>query len=473
MQLKIILFVVIMSLMQKLSLASESADCPIDAQWLFNPALPDDVKNDLYPDKTFDFCGFYQFSTQAFLYLMSPSDDNNHRNFLSDRLYPLLESYTDGSPADSCNNYSDGISIRTSLNKNDLSIKQAGHGSTIYAQDGNVIYYNVRFGKSLCNLTAKAEEMKQQKINNFPPGSIELKMAWKKLSSDEQSSRRFITQEHFIEGEIVQLGLVGFHIAIATKDHPEFIWSSYEHRSNSPNCSANNEANEWTFANAECTQKLPESAEINNNCSFNQPSNHSSLTTGSPTNICRVFVSGTGVGDFRDKVNIAIIDQQNKELFQLLSSPDVDPRMKPLMNYFNVGAIWVGKISNNSSVQNQRGSLRLASSVSEADFQNIDITKKGFVSNCFGCHNFNGTHEVISNNISSHNLSHIFKEIKVGQGEDIDITAKTAIHSDLEAKSICKMTCKSKANYLAWNGDWNSSNSTAGSVCGCTLMKIN
>ena len=404
---------------------------------------------------------------------MSPTNDNNHRNFLSNTLYPLLESYTDGSPADSCNDYSDGISIRTSLNKNDLSIKQAGHGSTIYAQDGNVIYYNVRFSKSLCNLTANAEEMKKQKLNNFPPGSIELKMAWKKLSSDEQSSMRFITQEHSTEGEIVQLGLVGLHIAIATADHPEFIWSTYEHTRNSPNCSGSNDTNKWTFANEECTQKLPESAEINNKCSFNQPSNHSLSITGRPTNICRVYVSGTGLGDFKDKVNMAIIDQQNKELYQLLSSPEVDPRMKPLMNYFNVGAIWATNISKNSFVENERGSLRLANSVSETDFQNIDIKKQGFVSNCFGCHNFKGTHEAISNNISSHNLSHIFKEIKIGQGEDIDITAKSIIHSDLEAKSICKNTCESKANYLTWSGFWNSSNSSAGSVCGCTLMKFN
>lgn len=135
---------------------SNTYDCPADPQWITNPSRPTEVKKSA-PDGASNFCDFYQFSTQTYLYLMSPSTENPAlRNFQVDAKYPLLELNSAGSPADSCNNVRDGQTLRTALQKSDSPITtgQAGGGSTIYDQHGNVVYYDVRFNKSLCDMPA-------------------------------------------------------------------------------------------------------------------------------------------------------------------------------------------------------------------------------------------------------------------------------------------------------------------------------
>ena len=80
----------------------------------------------------------------------------------------------------------------------------------------------------------------------------------------------------------------------------------------------------------------------------------------------------------------------------------------------------------------------------------------------------------VSNNITSQTLSHIFKSVKVGQGQSIDITSSTTIGNNAAAPAICggtKGVCTGNASYLKWNGNWTNINSSAGSVCGCTLAK--
>ncbi len=55
-------------------------------------------------------------------------------------------------------------------------IDQAGkQQATIYDQNGNVVYYDVRFSRNLCAV----EQI--SKLQNFPGGTTELKTAWKVL----------------------------------------------------------------------------------------------------------------------------------------------------------------------------------------------------------------------------------------------------------------------------------------------------
>lgn len=118
--------------------------------------------------------------------------------------------------------------------------------------------------------------------------------------------------------------------------------------------------------------------------------------------------------------------------------------------------------------------MRLANTVAETTYQRVQIHfdkdkgKDPFSSNCFGCHNYKGTKTAINNNITSQSLSHIFQDIKVGAGEDVDVTASQIIGSNSAAGNICPKTCSGSANYLKWNGNWTNKNNSAGSVCGCT-----
>lgn len=458
---------------------ADGSECPVDSKWLTSPSLPSEVKRS-GSDGSSTFCDFYQFSTQTFLYLMSPAGSGNStRNFQVAENYPLLEFDENGNPANSCDSSIDGPTLRTSLSKaSSISTEQAGGGATIYAQDKNVVYYDVRFNSSLCNLTGSAVEMQKQNLTNFPSGTMELKFAWKKLSQSEIASKTFVTQQQEISGSTITLGLVGMHIAVATTDHPEFVWATYEHKINTPDClpSGVQTDTSWTFSSKACTEGLPGAADESNTCKFNQPPKKQSSPTGTPTNICRVHPYGTASGDLKAGENISDISNQNSGLLQVLGQSGTSATMKVLSNYFNIGALWVSNIQQSSGgigVPNERGSLRLANSVAETDFQDVDITNS-FASNCFGCHNYAGKEKQVSNNITSQALSHTFKNIKTGQGQAVDITASNTIGSNSSAPEICggdKGTCTGTASYLKWNGNWTNMNASAGSVCGCVLAK--
>jgi len=110
----------------------------------------------------------------------------------------VLEFNADGTPANSCDNTITGPVLRTSLLKagagTSVTTGQAGGGATIYAQDGNVVYYDVRFNRALCGLTGSAVELQKQNTKNFPAGTMELKFGWKVLSDAEVAANTFVTQ---------------------------------------------------------------------------------------------------------------------------------------------------------------------------------------------------------------------------------------------------------------------------------------
>ncbi|KZN54817.1 hypothetical protein N482_24405 [Pseudoalteromonas luteoviolacea NCIMB 1942] len=468
------------------SVPANTYDCQVDPNWITSPSFPQEVKKS-GADGSSNFCDFYQFSTQAYLYLMSPSSENSAlRNFQVDANYPLLEFNDDtlGSPANSCDNIKSPKSLRTSLQKSSISTGQAGGGASIYAQDGNVVYYDVRFNKSLCDLSASAVELGKKGIINFPSGTTELKFAWKVLSEREKESKSFVTQQQMIDGQPQTLGLLGMHIAVATEDHPEFVWATYEYKANSPTCDAQGEqAMPWLFAEKTCTAGLPDSLDNELGCKFNQPELKNGPATGTPTNICVVYPYGTASGDHKAGENLANIVSQNANLYDALSTTHASSAMQRLNNYFNVGAIWVSDTTSSSGgigVPNERGSLRLANSVAETDFQHVNLNNK-FSSNCFGCHEYSGTGQKMSNNITSQKLSHSFIDIVTGQGKAADVNAISQITSNEYAALICggdpkqtdkakrKGTCKNARSYLKWNGNWTNINTSAGSVCGCEV----
>lgn len=462
----------------KATTVGAAAACPVDPAWLNSPSMPTEVKKS-GSDGSSTFCDFYQFSTQAFLYLMS-QNSSGQRNFMNQALYPVLEFDASGNPMNSCDNAVTGATLRTSLDKADstsISTEQAGDGATIYAQDTNVVYYDVRFDKGLCSLSGSAVTLQQQNIINFPSGTTEMKSAWKLLSAAEVAAGTFVTQPQTIGGQNVTLGLVGMHIAVATTDHPEFVWATYEHQINSPDCTpvGTQPASPWTFASASCTSGLPGTAASGNACNFNNPLENQTAPTGTATNICRVYPYGTAAGDLKADENVADIMQQNSGVDALLAGSSVPAGMQVLTNYFHVGALWVSDITQSSGgvgVPNERGSLRLANTVAETTFQNVDL-QKGFASNCFGCHNYSGTGQSVSNNITSQNLSHLFLDVKIGQGENVDVTAPTLIGSNSAAAAICggaTGVCQNAGSNLKWNGNWTNVNTSAGSVCGCTAQ---
>jgi hypothetical protein len=320
---------------------------------------------------------------------------------------------------------------------------------------------------------------KIQQQQNFPGGTTELKTAWKVLGTNDDPSK-FITIDANItpvtsdqkNAKTTQLGMVGFHLVQATPNHPEFVWATFEHKVNAPDCSSPDTTTGWSFASKVCTASLKDNP---TKCDFNQPTKQTKLT-GPATEICRKYPDGSSVGDLKYDENTQSINTLNANV-----QPYLTDNFKVLSNYFNVGALWVSDIKQGSyitptdgrsvsKVGNQRGSLRLANTVAETEYQSVDLNAN-FVSNCFGCHNYTGTANNGSNT-TSNSLSHIFDDIAIGSNQCLDVQAATKINSQAQAKAECPKTCTNSSSKLKWNSQWTNQSASTGeqlpqTVCGC------
>ncbi|WP_210330696.1 mannan-binding lectin [Aliikangiella sp. G2MR2-5] len=443
------------------SYKSKAYDCKADPGW-FNGSvtMPVEVKKS-NPDGTSDFCDFYQFSWQAFLYLMSTDPtDSSQRNFQNENNYPILEFNTDGTPANSCDTKPAAQRFRVSLQKSTTipeSINQAGDGATIYDQNGNVVYYDVRFSRNMCDVSSINQ------LTNFPTGTTEIKTAWRVITSAEASNYINMTANVGTQKDVL-LGLVGMHLAIATTDHPEFVWATYEHNNNSPDCAKPGQSTGWLFASPQCTDALIKGDSLAIvQCQFNQADKQSaSQITGTPTEICREYPYGTAASDPNAEENLGDVTSLNQHVRDNLKGD-----LAVLKNYFNVGDLWVSNIALSSDISNQRGSLRLANTVAETTFQDVDIHSKNFISNCFGCHNYTGESQNKNKNTTSGSLSHIFDDIAAGLNQCLDVQAGP-IMSNSDAQTKCPSTCKNASSALGkWNGQWRTTVPGRMSVCGC------
>ena len=127
--------------------------------------------------------------------MATPASGGASRNFLDPSQFYELEVKSDGSPANSCDGSATGkkVFVRTVKNKDGGTeiiiperINQAGDSATIYDQNENVVYYDVRFSKNLCDVAAIQSNF------NFPGGTVELKATWKVLASIDNADD-FIT----------------------------------------------------------------------------------------------------------------------------------------------------------------------------------------------------------------------------------------------------------------------------------------
>lgn len=450
--------------------SADNFSCKAELKWVNSPNAPIEIPE----GKEADFCQFYQFSWQWFLQLVSPAKDSTIRQFQDQKNYPILEGVGDNS----CDDKIGSNTLFTVLNKirDGFAIPertgQAGtFGKAIYDQAGNIVFYDVRFSRNLCNAG------KIQAKPNFPAGTTEMKTAWKQLTSQDDVKRYFVMEADIdgIPGK-EKLGLIGFHLAVATNLHPEMVWSSFEHIDNSAECNNAGEADQkWSFTSKACIQEPGK-------CTFNEAVKPAKISGEPPTEICTSHPGGMESGDPHFDKNSVAVNDLNIQINAFLSELENDNPMSVWKHYKNIGALWVSDITQPSNgpndeplISNQRGSLRLANTVMETTFQDGFVNKQGvnqgpFSSNCFGCHNY--TVDPNYRNTGPHNnfdLSHIFiNDILGGQCKTPTDVNAGPIFSDKEAQSICAATCENKGG---WNGNWKTTTPGTQSVCACCNAK--
>jgi len=376
-------------------------------------SLPANIPNNPVTGEP-EFCEFYQFSQDWFLYLISPDKETGLSNWEIQSNYPLLE--TTGNNSCDKDYPAHALNVRTAKDPHDTQAfvlpqrHDQASAKAIYDQEGNVVFYEIRFSKNLCDYKAIQEKL------NFPGKTVELKLAWRVLNTTD-SSEDFYKTTAVIDGQSYRLGLVGWHIVVAADNHPEFVWITLDHKKNAVICDDTGASQQaYDFTSLACAQKSSDCNNINKTQKFVDVK----LPVGEQANdICQVFPYGTVEGDTIDTnngLNIALIKKLNKELqSNILSQPNLALSLPVWKNYQFTGALWLSDIKKDSSSNgNQRGSLELANTVMETSFQGVS-GQAGSALNCFVCHQYNGTDSGITNTPSHRALSHIFDDIISGQ----------------------------------------------------------
>jgi len=227
---------------------------------------------------------------------------------------------------------------------------------------------------------------------NFPVGSFSLKVAWKIVGAGEEVSN-FYTKKAKVsklankDGKIVltdkpieeTVALVGFHIAVAIKGHPEMVWATFEHNQNAPDLVEGQmpgdevAATDYTFYKSRtlasaCNDKAEPIIKLNEETQEITPI----------TQVFRQYRLGGGTS-----VNQNNIDRLNDVFHNKMAANSV------WRNYREIGAIWFNQsdaLKPNSSFASTdtllTGSKRLSNSTIETFTQRTrDLDQ------CFGCHN--------------------------------------------------------------------------------------
>ncbi|MFK0692906.1 hypothetical protein ACFX5Q_32905 [Mesorhizobium sp. IMUNJ 23033] len=251
---------------------------------------------------------------------------------------------------------------------------------------------------------------------NFPIGAVEFKYSWRIVGEGEDTSTFFVTPaEIFLltegtdsEGnkivvvdpkktKTVTVALVGVHVVGVVKDHPEFIWATFEHRNNAPDLPVGMSATsadpvsdrEWTFYHANTAAK-----DSNHNPATEMKLVDADKQLLSPVvNVFRAFSLGGG-----SQENVANIQSLNESVQTKVLAGSV------WANYMLVGGVWStpNNVSPGEAITPQLGSVSLANTTMET----FDQLFPGV--NCFACHTTSGeTMGSVQLPAKNMNLSHI------------------------------------------------------------------
>ncbi len=390
---KLIPLLLILSLGIGLSNASaQTVECPFDPAWLTsNKELPKKVQTGYGTE-----CNFHRLVMQYFAYETRGSSPE----FLEwmpvqgvfgpdSQLLPTVVAWNH--PEEAFQKISTDI---PKLEKNQIAsnlTKQAGSGHPLLDQSTDLInytFYDVRMNETMYNFITKDCKLYYNSTTGYssctnpnfkgdktryPEGSVEIKVAWKVIPDNANTINPFITTTGWVshtgkDYKPVTLGMVGYHLVIATKAHPEFIWGTFEHRFNSPNCHTDLSASSkvsWSYYNLNCET----------NCEPNHFYTNPKTKEPKKTQVCLVEPQGKG-----DPENIDAVKKINNSFFI-----QAGLKQPTLAAYRFGGSLWtkggVPPIILAGKLSPQTGSTLLANSVAETYKQS---------ENCFACHNYTG-----------------------------------------------------------------------------------
>ncbi|MEI8368260.1 MAG: hypothetical protein WCJ31_07480 [Planctomycetia bacterium] len=440
--------------------AMEVAGCLADPAW-FQPAGPDPVDPDIPLPPNTDECAFYKVAWQTFLHITHPSDNGN----------PRFLSFT--APVDLFQNRAATDLVSKDRRKGSLfllprstkssgtrtvdGVLQAVSDGVLVDQAGRAVYTSTHLNDVFVQFVkAQGYDQDVSKIGTaemngvlaVEKGSLELKATWKILDPLRDDARTFFTIEEDVPALAVEvdptthiqkivldlkspprhqtLALVGLHVVLTVKDHPEFIWASFEHVRNAPGLVGQKVADDtavdgfqdYTFYTAgtkrsDCN-KNPKPDDAMNPLTLDA----TTQTLSPVTQVYRQFKYGSPDNQMTN------INEPDPDVTSL--NRDVRTRLAAAnsvwQNYFLLGAVWIDDPANQFEVNAGlfkdnvlKGETRLSNSTIETFSQpEVGMPSIPARPNCFRCHataseamSVNGT--MLTLPAQRINVSHVLK----------------------------------------------------------------
>lgn len=355
--------------------------CNASASWFTSPSFPTDVSGGGQTD-----CQFHQFAWQAFIDVVQPAAGGG-REFESwmpeyGIFVPAGTPVTPWGqqPSAPCSaspkaKAADArkLFLRPRVPKGagvDAGSDDQATGDPLYDQNKNVVYYSMWVNQTEYDFITSCDFNNTTCITSapnttaLPAGSVELKAAWRTFSGAAPKNMYTIQGVVGDSCQPVTMGLVGFHLVVNTPTHPEFIWATFEHNSNAPDCTnpQSPPAGGWSFNNPSCSTA---------DCPPNQ-------NKVNPTQVCRVAPQGGGSTD-NTSAMIALNSSVQSTLLGLIKSSPKYANMAVWLNYQMTGNLWTVDGALPPNPRNFAGSTENANTTLETFIQ-------GNGNNCFTCH---------------------------------------------------------------------------------------
>ncbi|MEI9993789.1 MAG: hypothetical protein WDM91_04280 [Rhizomicrobium sp.] len=217
-----------------------------------NPVYLQDVPGDQL------FCDFHTFAWNQFIYLVQPTPDPQTPGQSAPRFLQMAPWYNLLKPNNPKNPPSAYPGGSTALEGAHLDQGQAGDDDHLLDVKGALVQYDIRFNAQMYNAILQANTYTQAGYNAAckpgpqpnqtcanpiwlpptaanpggqppAPGAMEIKTAWRDFGSPANCP----AAQFYCDG---RFGLVGMHIVQKTQTHGEWIWASFEHVANDPDC---------------------------------------------------------------------------------------------------------------------------------------------------------------------------------------------------------------------------------------------
>jgi hypothetical protein len=393
--------------------ATPAAACAVKTAWLEKPEMPGEVLEETLPEDQQN-CAFHQFAWQMALYLTSPADPRAPHRGLVFQGYVSDTSIFVGGNQPAPGKGSTGPILLRQVDRtageargerpaaDELPyVAQAGSEAPLVDRNRRWVQYGVSVNPveykylTSCELYRSGCFDAPSTTVDFPNGSVELKTAWRVVETcalpdsprkdcKPEDTRGFFTTRAIVspygvpagagKSQEVTVALVGFHVIQKTENHPEWIWSTFEHVNNAPDCKDPQPAppGGWTF-NTNQGPDCPECNKFKDVCGGDGKKWRDCDKPQNPTQVCRVNPHGEDPAkpDATNTGNLVAINESARALLSAKGSV--------WSNYALVGVNWreLDPKEHRNRMRALKGSLLAANTVAETYTQG---------KSCLGCH---------------------------------------------------------------------------------------